>query len=90
MAWSVYSFFGHVVSQGLAGLGDSCCLNTVRRKVNREMRKAMLGGLGQFLPHLDIWVEFTHLYRLPLEGNDIFVRDIQLGLRAALGLPCGC
>lgn len=33
------------------GLGDPRCLDRAQHNVNREMRKAMLGGLGQFLPH---------------------------------------
>lgn len=54
----------------------------------------MLGGLGQCLLHLNIRVELTHLYRpdgiyMSDEGNEIFLRDFQLGLHTALGLPCG-
>lgn len=54
----------------------------------------MLGDLGQFLPHLDLKVEFSYLYcrgriHLSDEGNEIFLRGLQLGLHAALGSPCG-
>lgn len=41
------------------GQGDPRCLDKARRKVNWEMKKAMVAGLGQFLPHPDIQVEFV-------------------------------
>lgn len=44
----------------------------------------MLGGLGQFLPHPDICVELTDLYRpdgIPLSDNDSGEGDIQIGLQ---------
>lgn len=72
------------------GQGDPRCLGKVCYQVNREMKKALIRSLGQFLPHPDIRVEFAQLNRLdvihmPEEGNDMFLKDLRLGLCAALG-----
>lgn len=50
------------------------------------MKKAIVGGLDQFLPHPDIRVEFAHLYHLDgvhmLDvGNDVFLEDLQTGCK---------
>lgn len=72
------------------GQGNLRCLDKARRKVNREMRKAMVGGLGTFLPHPDIRVELDHLYRpdgvhMSAARNDVFLGDLRLGLSGLLG-----
>ncbi|XP_015268388.1 PREDICTED: dual specificity protein phosphatase 12 isoform X1 [Gekko japonicus] len=74
------------------GVGDPRCLDRARRKVNRELRNALVGGLGQYLPHPEIRIDVVDLYRedgvlLSDKGNDIFLADLQQGLRAALGCP---
>lgn len=83
-------FFSAVLPRKVwCGHRDPSCLDKARVKVNREMRKAMVGGLGLFLPHLDIRVEFGHLICLDEihvsdEGNDVFLKELCLGLCAVL------
>ena len=66
---------------------DPQCLNWARRKVNREVCRAMHQGLGSVIGHLDIRLEMPGLYRgdgicLSDQGMEIFLTDLQWGLRA--------
>lgn len=65
-----------------------------RRNANREIRKALVSGLGQYVAHLKSWEDEIHFYRndgvhLSEEGMDFFISDLQQGLRSALGLSVG-
>lgn len=69
------------------GQGDPRFLDRACCKVNQEMRKALEGGLGLFLLHLDIQVECLQLHcpdgiHVSEVSNDVFLADLQ---RAALG-----
>ncbi|XP_054839438.1 uncharacterized protein LOC129332380 isoform X2 [Eublepharis macularius] len=61
-----------------------------RRRANRAIQKALVTGLGIYLPHPRIKAANAALYRadgvhLSPSGNDIFLDDLRLGLRLALG-----
>lgn len=69
-------------------------MNKARKNANREIKRALLGGLGQYLPHPELRLERPDLYRsdgvhLADEGLDIFIQDLQQGLRHSLGLQVG-
>lgn len=71
------------------GHGDPRCLDKAHRKVNREMRKAVVGDLG-LLPLPDIRVELDHLYcpdgiHMSDDSNDMFLKDLHVGFCAVLG-----
>lgn len=57
------------------GLGD-VWIERDTRKFNQEIKRARLRGLGEFLSHIGVWVEYTHLnrpygMRMSSEGNNI-------------------
>ena len=65
---------------------DFTGLNRAVRKVNREMRLFLQKRQGWVIPHPDIVISRPELYRadgvhLSDAGNDIFLRDLQVGLR---------
>lgn len=76
------------------GASNVCAMDRARRGANREIRRVLQEGLGLYVPHPKIRMRYAkslHLYRddgvhLSEEGTDIFLSDLQQGLRAALGI----
>lgn len=57
--------------------------------MNREIRSFFEDGLGHYLPHPLLWVQEVVLYHsdgvhVSKKGIDIFLRDLQQGLRELL------
>lgn len=70
---------------------DPKAMKGVRRNANREIRRALLGGLGQIIEQPELMADKPDLYRrdgvhFSEVGMDIFLRDIQQGLPLSLGL----
>ncbi|XP_062981479.1 zinc finger protein 318-like [Elgaria multicarinata webbii] len=66
--------------------GDVRCLNRAVKKVNREIRLTLKDQQGSVIFHPAILPSREELYRadgvhLSNEGNDIFLQDLQVGLR---------
>lgn len=64
------------------------------RALNKARKNALKDSLGQFLMHSGISVDQLWLYgsdgmHLSEEGLDIFLRDLQQGLKECLGITVG-
>lgn len=66
------------------GDSDPLCLDRTCQKVNWELQKALLTGLGHFLLNSEMQEDMPHLYHLDgihmsVEGNDLLLRDLKQG-----------
>ena len=64
-------------------------MNRTRRKLNKEVCRAVLKGLGSVIGHLEICLDRLWLYRgdgvhLSDAGLEVFLTDLYMGLQAEI------
>lgn len=69
-------------------------MNKAHRNADCEIKRVLQCGLGQYLHHSELSAERHELYwmdgiHLAEEGLDIFLEDLQQGLRHGLGIKVG-
>ncbi|XP_062833270.1 uncharacterized protein LOC134297995 [Anolis carolinensis] len=69
--------------------GDGKKLDKARKRVNRALRKVLENGMGYYIPHDTIRFNDSTMYRtdgihLSELGNQIFLADLQKGIREIL------